>query len=378
MSANNTQKKKKADVLQMMPKEIIKDFWPLLKVQSTSRNEHEMVGYIVKRLMSIGLTPSFDRHGNILVTKGSAEYYPCIVAHMDTVHAIHDDYHIKIMQKGGRESVFAYSNGKMVGTGGDDKCGVYAVMYMLERIKNIKAVFFTQEESGLIGSGSIDHAFFSNVGHIIQLDRWGRGDFIDVYGGEPTVSTEYKYIAEPVLKRYGYDSTEGLITDSINLWSSDVGVSCVNVSCGYYQHHTDKEFIDLNELYNSLLLTYDLIVALGTSRYESKGTPMGYGSYNQKWSSYSYRDDYDYSYLTGTTSAVKIRVDEDLFFASADYIGIDIFTDDTPWEAVREIMMEYNSRCAINKMVTFLEISDYIDDLRDEWTKDIEEEAMYR
>jgi tripeptide aminopeptidase len=355
----------------MMPKEIIKDLYPLLKVQSTSRNEHEMVGYIIKRLFSMGLNGVFDSSGNILVTKGSADNYPCIVAHMDTVHTIHSDYNVKIVQKGDRESAIAYSGGKLVGVGGDDKCGVYAVMYMLARVKNIKAVFFTQEESGLVGSNNIDHAFFSNVGYIIQLDRWGRGDFIDMYCGEPTVSTEYKEKAEGVMKRYGYKSVEGLITDSINLWSADVGVSCVNVSCGYYQHHSDQEFIDLNEFYNSLLFTYDLINELGSERYESVGEVTGY-RYHNRWGDWTPSSDAyaDYGLAEYRLPPKTSVVDEDLLFDVIDYLGIDIFRTDYGYAELMAIYDEYNARLKAYEHVTYADLGDYIYALVSDWIEE--------
>lgn len=160
---------------------------------------------------------------------------------------------------------------------------------------SLKVAFFTQEESGMAGSNEISQEWLSDCGYIIQLDRWGRSDFICVNGKEKTVSEEFLQRALPVMNAYGYLEQEGLITDSINLWNQEVGVSCVNVSCGYYQHHTDKEKIDLNEAWNSLLFTEDLILTLGEDIYPSE--PSYKVSYVK---GYNWRDsDYGYGYRSG-------------------------------------------------------------------------------
>lgn len=364
MSANNIQTKT-GEHLQMMPREILKDFYPLLKVQSSTKNEHAMVGYIVKRLLLMKLNYSFDAAGNILVIKGESKCYPCIVAHMDTVHEILDDFKVKIKLSGDRERAIAHSGNKQVGVGGDDKCGLYAVFYMLERVHNIKAVFFTQEEGGMIGSNNISHDFFNDVGYIIQLDRWGRGDFIDVYCGESTVSPAYKKKAAPIMERHGYNSVEGLITDSISLWDSEIGISCVNVSCGYYQHHSASESIDLNEMYNSLLFTFDLIIALGEERYESvPDINSRYKKYYRYGEHTSYDEWFDEGDLCG-----KTLVNDDILFDAVDFLGIDIFEDDLGYTEYASIYDEYMTRNHMDTHVSYLELTDRIDRLREEYNK---------
>lgn len=316
MSAANIQKHRK-EVLQKIPDKIKWDFLDLLKVQSSSDNEKRMVVYIIDRLRKMGLDFTIDPIGNILVQKGNTDTFPCIVAHMDTVHVVRDDVKLRITIKDKREIVTAYHLDEQVGTGGDDKNGIYAVFYMLQNFENIKAVFFTQEETGLVGSGKVNHDWFDDVGYIIQLDRWGRGDFIAINYSSKTINEEYEKIATPILKEFGYAICEGLFTDSIGLWNDGVGVSCVNVSCGYYMHHTDKEEIDLNEFWNSLLFTKRLIEELGENRYKSDYVEhyrdyddwrYGYGSwsygsgnktrYNKHGSSFSYHKQSGNSHYT--------------------------------------------------------------------------------
>lgn len=309
----NDQQKDLGEQLPFMPEDELIKLDEILRIQSYSTNEKRMVVYLWNKLAKYN--PEIDSIGNIIVTKGKAEYYPCIVSHMDTVHKICGTYAPVYYQNKNRVQVKANGDGKRVGVGGDDKCGIFACLYMLEHFDNIKVVFFTQEESGLIGSSDINIGEFDNVGYILQLDRWGRSDFINNYFTDPTVSLDFMAKANPVLKDYGYENEEGLITDSINLFNRNVGVSCVNISCGYYQHHSSMEFIDLNELWNSIKFTEALIEKLGKESYNKMPVPVKYynkGYYNSLGSTYN--SDYGSSYAK-SGSLYKPIYDDDYWDA---------------------------------------------------------------
>jgi len=268
MSYNN--KKVALNPKNGMPTNRLNDLIELANIQASSGNEKMMYHYVCSWLEDRNIPYETDAIGNVLATKGKSDMYPMIASHLDTVHDIHKEF--KVMSSKGKDGnlmLSAFSGAKQVGVGGDDKCGIFTNLYMLEKIDNIKAVFFTQEEVGLIGSGNADVDWFDDVGYIIQLDRWGSSDFISIYGGESTISDEFADSINDVMDEYGFKHTEGLITDSIGLWSDGIGISCVNVSCGYYQHHTDDEVIDTNELWNSVMFTYHCIKSLGENEYVS-------------------------------------------------------------------------------------------------------------
>jgi tripeptide aminopeptidase len=280
--------------LERMPECILSSFVDLLKVQSHSTNEKRMTIYIWEKLRNKNYDVSIDHKGNIIVIKGKAKYYPCIVSHLDTVHYIVNDFRVKLYYKNGREYACSYNGKKQTGIGGDDKNGIYACLYFLEKLQNVKVVFFTQEEIGVIGSSGINHNFFKDVGYIIQLDRWGRKDFISSYFMADTISKEFEEKADPILAKFGYEHEDGLLTDSLNLFDSNIGVSCINVSCGYYRHHSDLEFIDLNEFWHSLKFTGELISELGEKKYKKFPGKKNYNKYDYS----KYYSNYDYNYDT--------------------------------------------------------------------------------
>ena len=298
MSFGNTKSKK--NPLEEMPKAMYNDFVKVLNIQSTSSNEKLMWYYIKTWLDNHGISNYTDGAGNIIATKGElseGEYYPCVCSHMDTVHSFVDDFKLYfVIDDDGNRILFAKDGEAKTGIGGDDKCGIYSCLYFLTIFDKLKVVFFSQEESGLIGSNKIKLSVFDNCGYIIQLDRWGAHDFICKNSSHTFVSDEYLETIKEVLVKYDYAPEIGLITDSVNLFSRNVGISCVNVSCGYYEHHTNSEKIDVNEFYHSLKFTEEVINTLGNAKYaHSKPVYSGKSTYNyqSKYNRHYWQDDYD-------------------------------------------------------------------------------------
>jgi len=150
----------------------------VLSVPTHSFQEDEMIEFLIEYLSNKKYKFKIDEMGNIYVTKGviyDNEYYPCVVAHTDTVHAI-DTINIKeeyLKDSKGNESLSlkAYNDqGFPTGIGGDDKCGVFACLQLLEEFDVLKAAFFVSEEVGCIGSKNADGEFFKDVGYAIQFD----------------------------------------------------------------------------------------------------------------------------------------------------------------------------------------------------------------
>ena len=92
----------------------------LYKVYSPSGKERTMIKFIwnyTKRIT--GTKVETDAVGNLYITKGEAESYPCIVAHLDQVQRLHSK-DFTIVETG--EIIFGYSsqNKRQEGLGADD------------------------------------------------------------------------------------------------------------------------------------------------------------------------------------------------------------------------------------------------------------------
>lgn len=244
-----------------IPQTELKDFIKLCEVPSHGNNEKFMFLHIHSFLTSLDLPYAMDGMGNILVTKGKSKFYPCVVAHMDTVHTICNmtvvyDKKNKILSS-------------PTGIGGDDKCGIYSCFYLLKTLPAIKIVFFSREETGCKGSNYIDLEFFQDCRYILQLDRQNASDFIDKYCGDKTISHNFASEVGDIKKKYKFKSATGTVTDCMTLWNRKVGLSCVNISSGYYEPHTINEYIDINGFWNSVLFAKEIINTLKVKPYTS-------------------------------------------------------------------------------------------------------------
>lgn len=230
----------------------------LYKIHSPSGNERTMKNFIRRcvRKHIPGAKTRTDKMGNLYIIKGIAQTYPCIVAHLDQVQRNHSKDFIPIETK---ELIFGYSprNRRQEGLGADDKNGIWIALRCLEKYGTLKVAFFVEEETGCRGSSQADMDFFKDCRFVIQPDRRGYKDLITHIGWTELCSDEFlKAIG---YKQFGYQKTEGAMTDILALKENGLEVSCINLSCGYYEPHTDNEFTVKADLLNCLYLIEHII-----------------------------------------------------------------------------------------------------------------------
>lgn len=269
----------------------------LLSIQSVSEDQFRMFAYIIRQLKKAGATYWTD-NGNIYATKGLADSYPAIVAHMDTVHDIVEDLTV-VELNGCLTGMNAYTM-EQTGIGGDDKCGIYVALKCLFKYDNIKVAFFRDEEFGCLGSYKADTAFFKDCRFVLQCDRNGFGDFITSASGVKLSGDKFIDDARPYLKAHGYTETFGMMTDVMALRSLGIECSMANISCGYYNPHTAQEYIVVADLLNCLGLVYDLIDNL-TGEYNFED------DWKQDYENYYDDDDKEWKPNTCESCGVKCR-----------------------------------------------------------------------
>lgn len=223
----------------------------ILHVQSHSYETKRMEAFIIKHIEHLGLECIYD-NGNIYVTKGVSDSYPCIVSHTDTVHQIIPDDHFTIIAND--EFAIGYDRAKMQasGCGGDDKVGIFICLQMLQEFDAIKVAFFADEEVGCLGSYEANVEWFNDTRFVLQCDRRGNADFVNSIYSTPLQSKRFKKAVAPILSHYGYKPTTGMLTDVYALKSIGVNVSVANMSCGYYNPHSDDETIVFSDVDNCL------------------------------------------------------------------------------------------------------------------------------
>lgn len=216
-------------------------------VFSPSDGEKRMRRFIKKHIKNT--VPSAivtqDEYGNLFVTKGEAESYPCLCAHMDQVQHIHPKDFVCVESQG---VIFGYSPKvrKQCGLGADDKNGIFIALQCLERYDVLKCAFFVGEEIGCVGSSAADISFFSDCRFCAQIDRRGNSDMVTSISFDSICSDDF--IKDADCTSYGYVVSTGLMTDVEALRRNGVTVSCINMSCGYYEPHTDHEFTVIEDV----------------------------------------------------------------------------------------------------------------------------------
>ena len=188
-----------------------------------------------------------------------------LTAHMDTVHKklVTDFY----------EDIQTDKNGKVThtisspqGIGGDDRCGIYAILKVIESGYLPYVLFCEDEEIGGIGSGKFCKTKYitelSNMKFLIELDRANSNDLV-------------------------------FYSNANQDW---INCSSVNLSCGYYKAHTVYEYVIMEELLETIEMTKHLLEAsekVETFEYiEKTYNTRYYGMYNN-FGGEDYDDDYD-------------------------------------------------------------------------------------
>lgn len=241
----------------------------LLSVRTKSGHCELMIEFI----KSIHPEAVEDKKGNLYITKGTGPY-PCAVAHMDTVHDF--KAHIYPIEINGIITGMDPTTMRQTGIGGDDKCGIYACLCLLHWLPSIKVAFFVDEEIGCMGSREADMEFFKDCKFVLMADRRDNCDFVNDIQG-PLSSKAFQRAVEPLMKKRKFKFCTGMFTDVMALRDKKVGVSCANMSAGYYRPHSEGEYIIIDDMMNTIYLMYEICTTL------TKAYPFIYHKKEWKW-----------------------------------------------------------------------------------------------
>ena len=231
----------------------------LYKISSKSGMEDMIKSFILDYLSDVDMVIKTDDIGNLFITKGLAESYPCVAAHLDEIHSpcqrevvVDEDVIYTVDRLWNR-----------VGCGADDKNGLWIIMNLLKIEPVLKAALFVQEErdgelAGCRGARACDLSFFDDVRYVIECDRKGSSDVVSIGKGE-TLLCDPDFIPQSILQKYGCEMVKGGKTDVVELKMRGLNIPVCNVSCGYYEAHKNSEYTKFSELQNCLLFVQEII-----------------------------------------------------------------------------------------------------------------------
>lgn len=224
-------------------------------------------------------------NGGIIFVPKDREQYALVCVHIDTINdaraakaPTERELYIR------RNYIALLPNADCACLGGDDRCGVYIALKLLDRGIPFAFGFFTDEEIGGLGSSRCINAIEAlNVTSFIGLDRRGSNE-LALYGWD---NEELVCLFEAM----GYNRAWGSFTDASNL-AGALGIACVNLSIGYQHEHTHNEFIDFTATLNTLktLSTRRIIEYLNSKEFLAECDAMG--AYDYYYGDDYYRDEY--------------------------------------------------------------------------------------
>ena len=193
---------------------------------------------LFKRLCKKFKSKTLISKGNFILVGGQAPVM--LVAHLDTVHSqrVHD--------------ICKSDDGNILmspqGIGGDDRCGVFALVQAYHAAQTKPWLLFTcNEEVGGLGAKKFCLAHkhhqlpnqLDNLKFLIELDRKGSEDAVFYQCANPDF--------ESYITGKGFQIAQGSFSD-IALIAPELGIAAVNLSCGYHNPHTLHEYINRSEL----------------------------------------------------------------------------------------------------------------------------------
>lgn len=331
-------------------------FKELLSVPTKTYQEDKMVDYILSELSQFeGIKVEVDKYKNIYVTKGilnEGEYYPMFISHTDTVHSLVDEIIVKeeyllrpytFGKDFGSEQVLclkAYDkNDNPTGIGGDDKCGIYICLELLNQLEKVKLAFFVSEETGCHGSKQINIDFLNDVGYCTQYDA--PGDHLISYSCSGTVlfDTDGEFF------KMAYNAiTEGFKNEmlvqahpytDIMIVKQKSDLSCINISCGYYNMHTKNEFVCVNDVERAIIVGKNMVRKLGLKRYEFKTEPK---QTTTTTTLFDFEDEYPFYDDIHQLDTIDVIENREGIIISEVFEGSQFFIDDKDGYKLYEIL----------------------------------------
>ena len=273
--------------------ELLKD---VLSVPTKTYQEERMVTFLVNWLTENSIPHFVDEHNNVYATKQESLelpedfYFPCVISHTDTVHNI-DTINVReeILNNAQGEEKLSYKayndEGNPTGIGGDDKCGVFACLTLLQELPNVKAAFFVSEETGCHGSLKASEEFFENVGYGIQFDAPENWMVTERCFGQVLFDRDSEFFesCDKVLTE-GMDNNymEYMVHPYTDVYAlrGKFDFSCINFSIGYYNYHTKHEYVVVEDVFNGIDMGKKMIESLGNKLHHKKASQYDWRTRN--------------------------------------------------------------------------------------------------
>ena len=213
---------------------------------------------------AVGVVDSF------ILVQGEAPIM--LVAHLDTVH------------KEPVRDICTSADGNILmspqGIGGDDRCGIYALVKSYEQSAIKPYLLFTcDEESGGIGAKTFVKCLeqlpeLKKLKLLVEIDRKGSNDAVYYDCDNPDF--------EAYITSKGFVTDYGTFSD-ISVIAPALGIAAVNLSSGYYNAHQLHEYINRAELETTITKVKEIVEELARPDFPRYEYVEAYYGYYDSW-----------------------------------------------------------------------------------------------
>ena len=246
-------------------------------IEICKMTQKELKKYLKKQLTKNGYEV-FEGDG-YLYSPGSEPYL--LTAHMDTVHEDKRGMpkQIKISKNKDGNTVISSPQG----IGADDRAGIVAILEIIKKF-HTSVLFCEDEEIGSVGCDKFVKTShikdLEKLNYLIQIDRRNAHDAVFYQ----CANDDFE---EFILNNTDFETAMGSWTDICEL-SPVCGVASVNFSCGYYDEHTVKETLVIEELEHNVK-QIEKLLCIESKQFE-------YIEKQNIWENYNNLYDYDDRY----------------------------------------------------------------------------------
>lgn len=320
-------------------KQFKQQLFELLTIQAPSGQEAKVRNYLQPKLAELVDAMHVDAKGNLLAEKvcGDGKGVTVLLsAHMDSVRNIQKGR--QVIEKDG---AFYSTKGVL---GADDRAGIAIIMTVLRNIDKsgfngtLKIAFTVEEEIGCVGSSAMDVNWYKDAALAIVVDRRGNRDIVTGCG------TPYNFCSEKVgkffedcsaLQGMDWKAVGGGISDAMTFSSN--GVHSVNLSAGYRNEHTEKEYVVIEDCMDTVRLILQALNQVNLFAHTFGEVPQeAYFGRANRYSSYSYggwtQEDWDYYFGIGAGAGTSLTSTSASHEASDRFEEVTIFEQsDNSW-----------------------------------------------
>jgi hypothetical protein len=289
-------------------------------------NQYELLyRYLPSVMDSIG-RKDYEISNDCLFVHGNIPVMLC--CHLDTVGNVHVK---NIVSENG-----TLRNAENQLLGADDRCGVYGLIELSIALgkKGIKPylAFFTDEEIGLIGADNFTKKNPYNLYDIkfcIELDRRGKDDCVFY---EADYCEEFIQYVESKGFKYNSGSCSD-ISCIIETWK----IPCVNLSIGYYNEHTPREYLVIDEMMSTINKVYNWLLNVENEKIDFQFIEIPKLKYRKSLLSYSYSPQEDDEVLLNEEDVIEYNgskwficadcgtlISEDEYFLTMKNFGVSL------------------------------------------------------